>query len=57
MRIIAIAANDSLGVHQALLEGMIVEDFVLHLAVVLEEVGRQQRWRARVHQRFAGTPM
>ena len=56
MRIMAVAANDALRIHQALFEQMIVEDFVLHLAVVFEQVFGQERWQMRIQQRLARTP-
>ena len=56
MRIMAVAANDALRIHQALFKQMIVENFVLHLAVVFKEVFGQERRQMRIQQRLARTP-
>lgn len=57
MRLVTIAADHAFGVHQALLEGVVVEDLVLHLAIILEQAGRQRHRAMGVGDRAAGAPV
>ncbi len=56
VRIVAVPARHAAGEHEALAEGVVVEDLVLHLAVVLEQVGRQHGRQVGVAERVAGRP-
>ena len=53
VRIVAVAATDSLRLHFALQEGAVIEHLILHLPVGIVEIGGQQRQPVGVQQRLA----
>ena len=53
MRLVAIRADDALGVHPALKERAVVVDLVAHLAVVVVQPLLQQREAMAVGERLA----
>ena len=56
VRIVAIRANNTARVHEALFEGLIVEDFVFHLPVILEQAGVKESGQMSVGKGMAGLP-
>src|SRR5438874_1767271 len=56
VRIMTIAAHDTFCVHPALLERGVVEHLVAHLAVVLEQIGRQEGRAIIIGETFARLP-